>query len=99
MGSYDPAAGVRSIVSQPESSKPGSAHSGLPVEVSMGESPTVNFHGPFSGKADWPTTMRSVTASRAGKACEDEAGCAPHKASEAKSAARTKADRDRLAIE
>jgi hypothetical protein len=99
MGSYDPAAGVRSIVSQPESSKPGSAHSGLPVEGFTGESPTENFHGPFSGKADWPTTMRSLPASRAGEACEDEAGCAQHKASDAKSAATTKADRDRLAIE
>jgi hypothetical protein len=43
--------------------------------------------------------MRSLPASRAGEACEDEAGCAQHKASDAKSAATTKADRDRLAIE
>ncbi len=46
MGSMAASFGVRSTVSHFESSKSGSAHSGWPVFESIGESPTVDFHGP-----------------------------------------------------
>ena len=48
MGSLEPFGAVTSTVSQPESSKSGSAQSNLFVTGSTGESPTRNFHGPFS---------------------------------------------------
>ena len=52
--------GVRSIVSQWESSKEGWAQRGWWVAGSMGESPRVKRQGPLSGTTDWPRVMLAV---------------------------------------
>src|ERR1700751_1117891 len=59
---------ARSTVSQFESSKSGWAHRGFPVFASMGESPTVNFHGPYSGTTDWPRVISTAPGSEGGSA-------------------------------
>jgi len=61
MGSTAPVPEARSTVSHFESSKPGSAHIGLPVTGSVGESPTENFQGPFRATVLWPSFTRAVS--------------------------------------
>ena len=54
MGSKATVFGVRSTVSQAESSKEGLAQSGAWVAGSRGESPMWNFQGPLRATTLWP---------------------------------------------
>ena len=65
--STDPVLGVRSIVAQCASSKPGCAHAGEPF--THGESPGANFHGPGSVTAELPSVMVCVGEPACGCAC------------------------------
>jgi hypothetical protein len=66
----DPALGVRSIMAQLASSKPGSAHTG--ESLIQGESPGENFHGPVSATAELPRVTTCAGASAAICAVQDE---------------------------